>query len=699
MKRILQALLYNHYNVRFNALQNNFYRIRNMKPEKLMQTSLERKIKKIIFSVLFLFSTGLHAQDWNEIIKLAASDRALNDNFGYSVNIAGDYAIVGAYMEGEDASGGSTLSEAGSAYIFYNNGGSWVQQQKIVASDRAANDWFGRSVAISGDYAIVGANGEAIDASNTAAGSAYIFAKDQGGVNNWGQVQKIVASDRAANDNFGWSVAISGDYAIVGAYLEDHDASGGSTMSSAGSAYIFAKDQGGINNWGQVQKIVASNRAFSDWFGYSVAISGDYAVVGANREDEDASGGNYLTDAGSAYIFAKDQGGVNNWGQVLKIVASDRESSDYFGRSVAISGNYAIVGADLEDIDAINREAGSAYIFYKDQDGINNWGEVQKIVASDRAVLDRFGYSVSISGDYAIVGAYQEDHDASGGNSLVNAGSAYIFYNNGGSWQQQQKIVASDRAGGDGFGWSAAISGNYAIVGAYMEDIDVSNVDAGAAYLFTTGGDGSLPVELASFSASAGNGRVTLNWVTESEIENDAFLVERSLDGDVFARVAEIAGHGSSSEQHIYSFTDENVFNGITYYYRLSDRDYNGVITTHNTISVVPNAAGVEMRGDGTAVIREFVLVPAYPNPFNPETTLRFDVPNEDSGSKQIRLAIFNMLGQQVKTLYDGPLSGGEYALKWDGLNDAGQSQPSGTYFVVLQGGTVQKTQKIILLR
>ncbi len=151
MKRILQALLYNHYNVRFNALQNNFYRIRNMKPEKLMQTSLERKIKKIIFSVLFLFSTGLHAQDWNEIIKLAASDRALNDNFGYSVNIAGDYAIVGAYMEGEDASGGSTLSEAGSAYIFYNNGGSWVQQQKIVASDRAANDWFGRSVAISGD--------------------------------------------------------------------------------------------------------------------------------------------------------------------------------------------------------------------------------------------------------------------------------------------------------------------------------------------------------------------------------------------------------------------------------------------------------------------------------------------------------------------------------------------------------------------
>jgi len=176
---------------------------------------------------------------------------------------------------------------------------------------------------------------------------------------------------------------------------------------------------------------VASDRGFGDLFGSSVSISGDYAIVGAYNEDHDASGGNGLSNAGSAYIYYRNEGGTDNWGEVTKIVASDRAADDFFGVSVSINGDYAIVGAFWEDQDASGgntlTNSGSAYILYRNEGGTDNWGEVTKIVASDRAVDDLFGISVSINGAYAIVGAHAEDHDASGGNTLTNSGSAYLF--------------------------------------------------------------------------------------------------------------------------------------------------------------------------------------------------------------------------------------------------------------------------------
>ncbi|MCD4794849.1 MAG: T9SS type A sorting domain-containing protein [Bacteroidales bacterium] len=460
-------------------------------------------MKKIILFIIGMLVSGffLQAQNWDEIIKTAASDRTASDYFGYSVSISGDYAIVGAYLEDHDVSGGNEMSDAGSAYIFKNTGGTWSEVRKITASDRAASDNFGYSVSISGDYAVVGAHYEDHDASGgdekTNAGSAYIFKKDQGGTDNWGQLQKIIASDRTSYDYFGVSVSISNDYVIVGAHREDHDANGGNEMIDAGSAYIFKKDQGGTDNWGQLKKIAASDRAADDRFGRSVSVSGDYIIVGAFFEDHDASGGNEVTCAGSAYIFKKDQGGTDNWGQLQKITASDRDISDYFGYSVSISGDYAIVGAYSEDHDASGgnemSNAGSAYIFKKDEGGTDNWGQLQKITASDRAVSDYFGISVSISVDYVIVGAYYEDHDANGENEMDNAGSAYIFKKDQGgtdNWGQLQKITASDRAIEDRFGRSVSISDDYTIVGAYYEDHDASGENpmsyAGSAYIFTT---------------------------------------------------------------------------------------------------------------------------------------------------------------------------------------------------------------------
>ena len=186
-------------------------------------------------------------------------------------------------------------------------------------------------------------------------------------------------------DNFSWSLDISGNYAVIGAYGESEDAAGENTLLSAGSAYIFERNADG--NWIEVQKIVPGDRAADDHFGGSVAISANYIIVGAEDEDEDEVGENTFEDAGSAYIFERNGYGI--WEEVKKIVASDRASTDHFGKVVDISGNYAVVGTIYEDEDSAGEntmnDAGSVYIFERDEDGL--WNEVQKIVASDRPDL------------------------------------------------------------------------------------------------------------------------------------------------------------------------------------------------------------------------------------------------------------------------------------------------------------------------
>lgn len=424
------------------------------------------------------------AQNWSQVQKTVAADRWEGDLFGTAVAISGDYAIVGAEFEDEDEAGKNPLLNSGSAYIFKNIAGKWTQQQKIVAKDRGVGDFFGHSVSISGNYAIVGAYSEDHNllgnGYSSTAGAAYIF-ENVAGV--WTQTQKLIASDREEADQFGIVVDIEGNYAVIGAHHDDEDAKGADSMQNAGSAYIFKNTAG---NWTQLQKIVATDRGSEDKFGSAVGISGDYVVIGAHFESEDENGGNKLWYSGSAYIFKNMS---DNWTPVKKIVASDRATSDEFGISVAISGDYLIVGAYAEDEDASGNNsfngAGSAYIF---KNNAGNWVQLNKIVASDRSFVDRFGEAVDISGDYAIVGAYFESQDASGGNTLTTSGSAYIFKNTAGSWKQVNKLVASDRSAEDRFGEAVAISGNYAMVGAWNEDEDangsVTMNDAGSVYIY-----------------------------------------------------------------------------------------------------------------------------------------------------------------------------------------------------------------------
>ena len=222
--------------------------------------------------------------------------------------------------------------------------------------------------------------------------------------------------------------------------------------------FAFSPSQAGADTWLERQNLLSSDGAVNDQFG-CVSISGDYAIVGAPLDDDKG------TDSGSAYIFKWD-GTI--WVEQQKLTASDGAAGDRFGWFISISGDYAIVGAFYGD-----SGKGSAYIFKWDG---TIWVEQQKLTASDGAAFDQFGCSVSISGDYAIVGAYYDDDKG------TDSGSAYIFKWDGTSWVRQQKLTASDGAVNDIFGVSVSISGDYAIVGARLDDDKGDN--SGSAYIF-----------------------------------------------------------------------------------------------------------------------------------------------------------------------------------------------------------------------
>jgi len=429
-----------------------------------------------LFFIVLIGIVNLNAQGVSLDMKIVASDRGAVDNFGWSIDIDGDYVVVGAPFKDENVSGGGVMQDSGAVYIFENNGlGNWNEIQKIIASDSELEDQFGSVVAISGNYVVVGAPFENEDenGNNTLgdAGAVYMYEIDVNGV--WNEVQKIVASDRAENDYFGYSVAMDGSFMIVGAFFEDEDETGNATLSAAGSVYVFKKDVNGV--WNESQKIVASDRESFNWFGEKVSISGDYLVIAAKEESDDAQGNNRMGEAGAAYVFQKNVS--DEWFEVQKITASDRSTFANFGTDVDIDGNYIAVGAILEGEDTSGantlQEAGAAYIFEKN--GSGTWLEVNKLVPSDRNIGDEFGISVAIHGDRVIIGANREDEDEEGNNTLNSSGSAYIFERNiSGSWNEIEKVVAFDRGNVDNFGFDVALSEEYIFVAANWENEDAN---------------------------------------------------------------------------------------------------------------------------------------------------------------------------------------------------------------------------------
>ncbi|MFZ5797427.1 MAG: hypothetical protein C4563_06890 [Desulfobulbus sp.] len=378
--------------------------------------------------------------------KLTASDGAAGDWFGLSVAISGDTVVIGTYN-----------NSITPVYVFTKLSSGWTdmtQTAKLTASDGTAGDFFGSSVAISGDTIVVGAKFD-----NSSTGSAYVFTKPGSGWTDMTQTAKLTASDGEAGDWFGFSVGISGDTVVAGA--TNHN-------SFTGSAYVFTKPGSGWADMTQTAKLTASDGegdpiGGGDQFGYSVAISGETVVVGAILDDGPAA------DSGSAYIFTKPGSGWVDMTQSAKLTANDSEALDYFGATVSISGDTIVVGAYGD-----NTSTGSAYVFAKPGSGWANMTQTAKLTASDGSIVDRLGYSLAISGDMIVVGALVGDENSTG--------YAYVFRKPGRDWvdmTETLKLATIDKAIYNYFGASVAINSDTIVVGAYGE-----NSFTGAAYIF-----------------------------------------------------------------------------------------------------------------------------------------------------------------------------------------------------------------------
>ncbi|APR80856.1 Hypothetical protein A7982_06203 [Minicystis rosea] len=371
---------------------------------------------------------------WVQQQKLTADDGAAGDQFGNSIAVSGDTAVIGAWKD-DDAPG----SDKGSAYVFVRSGGVWAQQAKLTAADGAWFDYFGCSVAVSGDTAVIGAYNDDSE------GSAYVFVRS-GTV--WTQQAKLTSFETVASDYFGSSVAISGETAIVGA--PGHDANG----SFSGAAYVFERI-GGVF-WDQPKKLLPPDIAAGDGFGASVAISGDTALIGTDSDE-------------SARVFVRSG---NTWAQQAKLTAADGVAGDTFGGAVALSGDTAVIGAYWDDFQGIIK--GSAYVFVRSG---STWTQQAKLLASDGSAGDAFGAAVAVSGDTAVIGATWDSDFG------VYSGSAYVFVRSGGVWTEQQKLLASDGTSNDYFGNAVAVSGDTAFIGAYQTDS--MGVSTGAVYVLT----------------------------------------------------------------------------------------------------------------------------------------------------------------------------------------------------------------------
>ena len=580
--------------------------------------------------------------------KLYMADADVDDQyFGTAVDVDGVYAVVGARIYN---------GSKGIAYIFHFSGGNWILTDSLLAGDGVSGDAFGYSVAIDGDYVIVGAK-SADPGSKNSAGAAYVFNRNQGGPDNWGQVgNRLVPDDAAAGDEFGYAVDISGTYAIVGAPYKNVGAD-----PDQGGAYIF---EWGGSSWTQkdIDHPNDDGGAYQDKYGYSVTISGSMAAVGAPRD-----GGGDTTPYGTVYTWAR--GGGGDW--VKSQYIDPQIYPSYFGGSIAMDGLYLVIGAQYH-----TSYTGKAFVYYNTA---GTWTLQDDLLPSDGATSDQFGRSVAIDGDFAIVGS-------------DNVEKAYAYLRNGTSWSETKKITPSGGSAGDQFGDDVGITSGHAIVGAENDD-EVHVFGSGAAYCYLSGSDLSLPVALSAFSAEPVDDTILLRWTTESETDNVGFILERTEHGvDAFHVIAsymthhELQGQGSVSHRTTYAFTDVHVMPNIIYAYRLKDVNGRGDVRILDTLETqLSSRAGLET-----------VLEKPFPNPFNPITKISYTL----SEDMKVSLTVFDILGVPIRRLIrNRNQNTGTYSVYWNGMDDTGRIVSSGPYTIVLRTSAGIRVQKVLILR
>ncbi len=460
-----------------------------------------------------------------EIQKLLASDGAVDDQFGRMVVVDGNTAVVGAFA------GDGNAADSGSAYVFTRNeAGTWTELQELSAGDGADGDRFGRSVDLDGDTIVVGAFFDVIG--NVRTGSAYVFTRDTDGV--WNQQQKLTAGDGDANDRFGHAVAVDGDTVMVAARAGDSIGT-----DDVGSVYVFSRSN---DTWTQDQELIADDASSGDRFGNSLALDGDTLLVGANGDADKGAG------SGAAYFFTSSPQG--EWSESQKVTANDGSADDAFGHFVALNDDTAIVGAILGDSTAT--DSGAAYVF--DRDESQEWIAGQKLTASDSLADDGFGHSISLDANVVVIGA-PDGSDSSGA-----TGAAYLFSRSGLTWTERDKLTASDGAAGDRFGHSVSMDGTQVMISANQDDD--SGLGSGSVFVLSppfaevvdiaddTIGDADAAVTMRNASSNLNETRTydgaNGNLVGSRTFGNAGFLLRASTsvpdaNGDTIDETAAVA--------------------------------------------------------------------------------------------------------------------------------------------------------------
>ena len=384
-------------------------------------------------------------------IRLAASGLGTNDHFGDTVAIDGDYAVVGAPYQAV-----STNASAGAAYVFRRSGTNWIQEARLQPGDGATpRSWFGCAVSINSTNALVGRYGDG--SLGATSGSAYVYSRIG---TNWLQQGRLRASDGAAGDCFGSALSICGDYSLIGAYGD----------APSGSVYVFQRSG---TNWSQKGKLAASDAASGDGFGYALQVWSNYLVASSPWHDD------VNTNSGSVYVFVRTG---SNWTQQTKLISPSPSYYGAFGRSVAIDGDFLIVGED-RDFD-YNAARGSAYVFHRSG---TNWVLEERLVDGTARTNTAFGSAVDIGDGYAVVGACGESNQA---------GAAYFYERRGSIWRERERFVNTGSTPYH-FGVGVAYNGGRLLVGG-------ATGTNGPAFLYTMATDTPLAVTWCLSNTYAG---------------------------------------------------------------------------------------------------------------------------------------------------------------------------------------------------
>ncbi len=391
--------------------------------------------------------------------RFAPDDGDDGDQFGWSMALDGGTALVCAPTDA-DPNG----PRAGSAYVFERTDGGWEQAAKLAPEDGDSGDFFGTAAALDAGTALVGARRDE-NPNGPRAGSAYVFERSDGG---WEQAAKLAPEGVGVDERFGWAIALAGETALVGTPRDTENEVG------AGAVRAFERSDG---EWTLQTQLLADDADGGDFFGSSVALSGDTALVGAPG-DEDPNG----EQSGSAYVFGRDDGG---WTQQAKFAPENGDGEDLFGTAVDLAGGTALVTA-VHDEDPNGEQGGSAHVFEQSDDG---WEQAAKLASGDGAEGDEFGWATALAGETALVGARR--HTGNG----EDAGAVYAFDGSDSGWEQAAKLVPEDSGEGARVGTSVALDGGTALVGAPGDatETDDGNAETGSVYGFALGEDTPTP--------------------------------------------------------------------------------------------------------------------------------------------------------------------------------------------------------------